>query len=154
MQARATGLVAETRRQPVAAYRHDMSPVRRYLLRLDRTRIVLWCYLLWYLVIVARYFDPTPRLWLTSLGLAAIIGIALLLNAGWGRGPLDRWQAFRFFLMPFCVSSFSALVKGRGFVLVFSPVTAEVMAGLAACAVFLAMVWAVRRAAGRGPKVQ
>jgi hypothetical protein len=107
---------------------------------------VLWCYLLWYLVIVARYFDPNPRLWLTSLGLSAIIGIALILNAGWGRGPLDRWQAFRFFLMPFCVSSFSALVKGRGFVLVFSPVQGEVLAGLGACAMFLGLVWAARRA--------
>jgi hypothetical protein len=28
---------------------------------------------------------------------------------------------FRLFLMPFCVSSFSALVKGKGFVLIFSP---------------------------------
>jgi hypothetical protein len=61
------------------------------------------------------------------------------------RGLLDRWQAFRFFLMPFCVSSFSALVKGRGFLLVFSPVKSEVMAGLVACAAFLGVVWAAHR---------
>jgi hypothetical protein len=42
-------------------------------------------------------------------------------------------------------NSRSALVKGRGFVLVFSPVQGEVMAGLAACAVFLGLVWAARR---------
>jgi hypothetical protein len=122
-----------------------MSFLRSYLSRLDRARVVLWCYLLWYLVIAVRYFDPNPRLWLTSLGLAAIIGVALLLNAGWGRGPIDRWQAFRFFLMPFCVSSFSALVKGRGFVLVFSPVPGIVLAGLGTCAAFLVVVWATRR---------
>ena len=130
-----------------------MSCLRRYLAGLERARVVLWCYLLWYLVIVARYFDPNPRLWLTSLGLAAIIGIALLLNAGWGRAPIDRWQAFRFFLMPFCVSSFSALVKGRGFMLVFSPVLGVVLAGLGTCAVFLAMVWASRRARPEAARV-
>ena len=33
----------------------------------------------------------------------------------------DRWQIFRLFLMPFCVSSFAALVKDAGFLLVFPP---------------------------------
>jgi hypothetical protein len=86
-----------------------------YLAGLTPARTALWCYLLWYLVVLVRYFDPSLRLWLTSLGLSAIIGLALLLNAG---RPLGRWQTFRFFLMPFGVSSFAALVKGRGFVLV------------------------------------
>ena len=92
----------------------------RYLRQLDRARIVLWCYAVWYLVVFVRYFDPSPALWLTSCGLSAIIGVALLLStrAAMGSGRLGRWGVFRLFLMPFCVSSFSALVKGRGFFLI------------------------------------
>ena len=30
----------------------------------------------------------------------------------------NRWQTFRLFLMPFCVSSFSALIKGQGYILI------------------------------------
>jgi asparagine N-glycosylation enzyme membrane subunit Stt3 len=107
----------------------------RYLAGLTPARTVLWCYLLWYLVVLVRYFDPSPRLWLTSLGLSGIVGLALLLNAG---RPLGRWQTARFFLAPFCVSSFSALVKGRGFLLVLSPRWGEVAAGVGICLVFLA----------------
>ena len=43
---------------------------RGYLAGLTPARTVLWCYLLWYLVVLVRYFDPSPRLWLTSLGLS------------------------------------------------------------------------------------
>lgn len=118
----------------------------RYLACLTPARTALWCYLLWYLVVLVRYFDPSLRLWLTSLGLSAIVGVALLLNAGW---PLGRWQVFRFFLMPFCVSSFAALVKGRGFVLVFSPRWGEVAAGLSACLLFVGAVALAGRLSAR-----
>ena len=47
---------------------------------LTTPRLVLWCYLLWYVVVALRYFDPNPRLWVTSLGLSVIIGFALILN--------------------------------------------------------------------------
>jgi hypothetical protein len=114
----------------------------RYLANLSAARTALWCYLLWYLVVLVRYFDPSPRLWLTSLGLSGIVGLALLLNAG---RPLHRWQVVRFFLAPFCVSSFSALVKGQGFVLVFSPRWGEVAAGLGACLLFVGVVRTARR---------
>jgi hypothetical protein len=110
---------------------------RGYLSGLTPARTVLWCYLLWYLMVLVRYFDPSPRLWLTSLGLSVIVGFALLLNAG---RPLSGWQRFRFFLMPFCVSSFSALVKGRGFFLVFSPRWTEVVVALGVCLVFVCVV--------------
>jgi hypothetical protein len=116
--------------------------VVRYLAELSAARAALWCYLVWYLVVAFRYFDPSPRLWLTSVGLSLIIGIALILNAGSGasaRTRLDGWQRLRFFLAPFCVSSFSALVKGKGFFLVFSPDWREVALGLGACGGFLAL---------------
>jgi hypothetical protein len=96
----------------------------QYLASLTTAKLILWGYFLWYLVFAYLYFDPDPRLWLTSLGLALIVGFALYTNArasSDGNRPLEAWQTFRFFLTPFCVSSFSALVKGRNFILIFSP---------------------------------
>lgn len=116
-----------------------------YFARLSAGRIVLWCYLIWYLFFVARYFDASAALWLTSLGLSAIIGVALVISSWKGREGLERWQTIRLFLMPFCVSSFAALVKGRGFVLVFSPRLRENLAALGCCALFCALVAAAKR---------
>src|SRR5436309_9855931 len=88
-----------------------------YLAGLNKGRLILWCYFIWYLVVLVRYFDPNPRLWLTSFGISLIVGVALYIStAGVSKNvTLDRWQTFRLFLMPFCVSSFAALVKGRHF---------------------------------------
>jgi len=118
-----------------------------YCSRLSTGRLILWCYFIWYLVILVRYFDTSLRLWLTSIGLAAIVGVALVIStrsSSKGTMALDRWQLFRLFLMPFCVSSFSALVKGRGFVLIFSPRLAEdgIAAGL--CLLLCAAVAAIK----------
>src|SRR5689334_18526753 len=109
----------------------------RYLKNLSGGRLILWCYFIWYAVVLVRYFDASARLWLTSLGLSLIIGFALFVStarAGTNRVKLERWQVIRLFLMPFCVSSFSALVKGRGFVLIFSPQPLEVLTALGLCA--------------------
>jgi hypothetical protein len=121
----------------------------RYLRQLDRARFILWCYLIWYIVVLVRYFDPSPRLWITSMGLSAIIGCALLLStrAAIGSTRLAKWGVFRLFLMPFCVSSFSALVKGRGFVLVFSPQLRENLLALGLCAAFCGFVAILKRIA-------
>src|ERR1700761_4468205 len=108
----------------------------RYLANLNAGRLILWCYFIWYLVVLVRYFDPSPRLWLTSLGLSAIIGMALFIStarAGTSQVKLERWQVIRLFMMPFCVSSFSALVKGKGFILVFSPRPAEILTAAGIC---------------------
>ena len=90
----------------------------RYLSQLTAGRIALWCYLWWYLFFAGRYFDRTPALWLTSLGISGIVGVALFISTSSAQTQLGRWQTIRLFLMPFCVSSFSALVKGKGFILV------------------------------------
>lgn len=109
----------------------------RYLATLPAARIILWCYLLWYLCIVVLYWDPSPVLWVTSLGMSGIIGFALLLSTtGNGRRP-DRWTVFRLFLMPFCVSSYSALIKGKGFLLIFPPDLVENTLPLGIIAAFL-----------------
>src|SRR5690606_7302027 len=91
-----------------------------YLSNMRNGKMVLWCYLIWYIVTVIYHFDPTPALWLNSLGISAVIGFALLLSVGASDlRSSDQWQTFRLFLMPFCVSSFSSLIKGKGYVLIF-----------------------------------
>jgi hypothetical protein len=116
-----------------------------YLRGLSTGRLILWCYLVWYVVVLVRYFEWSARLWLTSLGLSLIVGVALYLSTTTNNVKLDRWQIFRLFLMPFCVSSFAALVKGHGFVLIFSPRWPEIAVAVALCAV----LWAVVRLAKR-----
>lgn len=106
--------------------------------------MILWCYLIWYLVVLARYFDPNPRLWFTSLGLSLIIGIALYISSTTRGNRMDRWQIIRLFLMPFFVSSFAALVKGRNFVLIFSPNPNEIILALTLCVAFCAIVWLLK----------
>jgi len=119
----------------------------RYLRQLDTARLVLWCYAIWYAVVLVRYFDPSPMLWLTSIGLSGIIGCALLLStrAAIGASRLNGWGIFRLFLMPFCVSSFAALVKGRGFILIFAPNLRENLLALGLCAAFCTFVTLLRR---------
>jgi len=113
--------------------------LQKYLAGLSTGRLILWFYLIWYLVVLVRYFDPSPGLWITSLGISVIIGTALVINANssTGKQRIDPWPTFRFYLTPFCVSSFAALVKGRGFYLIFSPNVSELLVGLVLCA----MLW-------------
>jgi len=117
----------------------------RYLCNLSAGLLILWCYFLWYAFFVARYFDSSPSLWLTSLGIALIVGVAVIISTTAGGQELSHWQRFRLFLMPFCVSSFSALVKGHGFVLIFSPSPIENAAALGLCLLFCGLVALLKR---------
>jgi len=120
----------------------------RYLRNLSNGRLILWCYFIWYCVVLVRYFDPSPHLWLTSLGLSLIIGFALYLSTSAGANGgarLDGWAIFRFFLMPFCVSSFAALVKDKHFILIFSPKPEEAFFAVILCAVLSLIVLVLRR---------
>lgn len=121
----------------------------RYLQALSPGRMILWCYFIWWMLSVVNHFDSSPRIWLTSLGLSGIIGAALLIStqsqaAGQWVWP-DRWVVFRLFLMPFCVSSFAALVKSAGYVLVFPPSLQENATGVGLIALFLLTVWTVKK---------
>jgi ABC-type antimicrobial peptide transport system permease subunit len=119
-----------------------------YLANLSPGKIVLWCFLLWYFATVIHHFDPTPSIWMNALGISAIIGIALYLSVREpGKPPPDRWTTLRLFLMPFCVSSFSSLIKGKGFLLVFPPDLHEIGVSVAACALFVIGVLVIKRAA-------
>ena len=118
----------------------------RYLATLPAGKVVLWCFLVWYLSTVIQHFDPTPGIWLNALGISAIIGVALYLSVREpGKPPPDRWTTLRLFLMPFCVSSFAALVKGAGYILIFPPTWRENMAGLACIVIFLGIVGLLKR---------
>ena len=141
--------------------RMEIGVIYQYLKNLSVGRAVLWCYLIWYLVTLAHHFDPSPRLWLNSLGISAVIGIGLVLSVSSEGGikSLDRWQLMRLFLMPFCVSSFAALTKTRGFMLVFSTDLSELGVALLCCTGFLVGVlvakhapWVVRRIKPRAPQ--
>lgn len=126
-----------------------MRALCRYLAGLTTGRVILWCYAIWWAVTVATRFDPRPRIWLTSVGLSAIIGFALIIStrsSSRGTMQLDRWQIFRLFLMPFCVSSFAALVKDAGYVLIFPPSLRENAIGAGCIAAFLVTVRALKGA--------
>lgn len=121
----------------------------RYLQNLSTGRTILWCYFIWWALSIVNHFDSTPRIWLTSVGLSGIIGAALLIStqsqsSGRWVWP-DRWVTFRLFLMPFCVSSFSALVKSAGYLLVFPPTPRENTIGAALITLFLIVVWTVKK---------
>lgn len=118
----------------------------RYFADLSVGKTVLWCYLIWYLAIVARYFDPAPRVWLNALGISAVIGSALVLSVNrQGFRQLDPWPTFRLFLMPFCVSSFSQLIKGQGFYVILPPRLEEQAICFGLCAAFVLSVAALKR---------
>ncbi len=109
----------------------------RYLARLDSTTITLWCYLCWYIAIVSQYFDAAPGLWLSSVGIAFLIGFALNLAARQKGQKPDRRVVIRLYLFPFCVSSYSALIKGKGFILLFPTETRPLLIAIGACCVFV-----------------
>jgi len=120
----------------------------RYLAGLDAARTILWCYLIWYLTAVVLYFEPSPSLWLTSVGVSAIVGYALWLSSvhtPTGRIKLGRWQLFRLYLTPFAVSSFAALIKGRGFHIIVFPTLKENAIAVGACALFAGTAQLARR---------
>ncbi len=86
--------------------------------------LILWCYFMWYLVMVVHCFDSNPSIWVTAIGISMLVGIALNLSTGGftkKRLQDSTWEVLRLFLVPFCVSSFSALVKDKGFFLVIAP---------------------------------
>src|SRR5579863_674230 len=119
----------------------------KYLSELAPGKIALWCYFIWYLVTVVAHFDPSPRLWLSSLGISGIVGLALLLSVQNETSASNRWQTFRLFLMPFCVSSFSALIKGQNqnYIFIFPSRPAELYYSVEICAAFILLVLTLKQ---------
>ena len=122
-----------------------MHRLYQYLHSLSVSKQVLWCYLIWYLTMASLHFDPATHIWLTSLGISVVIGVALILSVTGGASSApDFWTKARLFLMPFCVSSFSALVKDQGFILILSGKWQEDVLALVLCVLFIAVTQGLR----------
>jgi len=123
-----------------------MQRLCNYFGHLRAGKTILWCYLIWYLAMAGFYFDPRLAIWLNSMGISIVIGGALILSvmpAG-GFRAMEKWAVARLFMMPFGVSSFAALIKDRGFFVVFSPSPSENAVAAACCGTFVALTIACK----------
>jgi len=116
----------------------------QYLYEIKLDKAILWCYLIWYVTVVCFHFDPSVKIWINSIGISAVIGTGLMLSVSSSKGERDRWQAFRLYLMPFCVSSFSALIKEQGFIVFISPNIKETIVSVSCCVLFLLVILVVK----------
>lgn len=113
----------------------------QYLYEIKLDKAILWCYLIWYLIVVCFPFDPSPKMWINSIDISIIIVTGLLLSVSSGEiGKRDNWQTFQLYLMPFCVSSFSALLKEQGFIVFISPNITETIIAVLCCALFMSVI--------------
>lgn len=79
----------------------------------------------WYLVMMAFHGkDLGVAALAQALGLTLIVGTLLTGNAS-EHSPLRRRQVARFYLIPFCVASFTAATTPVGFFVIFSPTLLE-----------------------------
>lgn len=117
----------------------------QYLYEIKLDKAILWCYLIWYVVVVCFHFDPSVKIWINSIGISVVIGTGLILSVSSSKiGEKDPWQTFRLYLMPFCVSSFSALIKEEGFIVFISPNLKETIVSVLCCVLFLSVIWSVK----------
>ncbi len=122
-----------------------MKGLIQYLYQIKLDKAILWCYLIWYVVLIYFYFDSSLKIWINSIGISAVIGTGLVFSVSSGKtGKSDYWQTFRLYLMPFCVSSFSALIKGQGFIVVVSPKVQETLVAVSCCALFIVVILVVK----------
>jgi hypothetical protein len=121
-----------------------MKGLIQYLYEIKLDKAILWCYLIWYFTVVCFHFDPSVKIWINSIGISAVIGTGLMLSVSSSKGERDRWQAFRLYLMPFCVSSFSALIKEQGFIVFISPNIKETIVSVSCCVLFLSVILGVK----------
>ncbi len=121
-------------------------PVIKYLSTISNGKLVLWCYLIWWVSTVFHHFDSSLNIWLNSLGISLVIGFALILSVGgFSAVTQNKWQTFRLFAMPFCVSSFSSLIKDKHFILIFPPSAEEVFTAVGLCLIFISVVIILRK---------
>ena len=122
----------------------------KYLYEIKLDKAILWCYLIWYVTVVCFHFDPSVKIWINSIGISAVIGTGLMLSVSSSKGERDLWQAFRLYLMPFCVSSFSALIKEQGFIVFISPNIKETIVSVSCCVLFISVILVVKLFKNKG----
>ena len=119
-----------------------------YLLNLSLGLKILWCYLFWYLFFLVRYFRWDFSLWGTSLFMSIIVGIALNFNAFGsieGIRTANKWKVARFFIIPFCVSSYPLLIKEQNFILIFCSNFIENVLALIPISFFLILILIINK---------
>ncbi len=96
---------------------------------------------------LGQYFEPKLSLWLNSLGISLFIGLGLLLSVmpKVGISGMEKWQIARLFIMPFCVSSFAAIIKDRGFMVIFSPLWQDNLGAMISCFTFVIFIWLCKK---------
>lgn len=109
----------------------------RYFSTIDYPKRILWCYLVWYIAIVIQYFEPHFSMWISSIGIAVLIGFALNLATSQKGQIRDKWVILRLYIFPFCVSSYSALIKDKGFFLLFPTEFKPITIAVSSCAIFI-----------------
>ena len=107
---------------------------------------ILSGYLGWYLFIVGytlridyRREQMESQPWIIACVIGFLVGIAFLANAYGSKEvqmQMSPWQIGKFFLIPFCVSSYSSLVKDKGLLTIFPPDPTILLGGFA-CALLM-----------------
>ena len=123
-----------------------MKWLMKYFQEIKLNKLILWCYLIWYLVVIIFYFEPTLKIWINAIGISLVIGTALVLSVSASDSKVDYWQTFRLYLMPFCVSSFSSLIKDQGFIVIISTKPQETILAILSCGIFLSIVGVIKLA--------
>jgi hypothetical protein len=121
-----------------------MKLLMQYFRDIKLNKLILWCYLIWYLVVIIFHFDPTLKIWINAMGISVVIGTALVLSVSDSNSKADYWQTFRLYLMPFCVSSFSSLIKDQGFIVIISPKPQETILAILSCGIFLSIIGGIK----------
>ena len=119
-----------------------------YLLNLSLGLKILWCYLFWYLFFLVRYFRWDFSLWGTSLFMSIVVGIALNFNAFGSIEEIrkaNKWKVTRFFIIPFCVSSYPLLIKEQNFILIFCSNFIENVLALIPISIFLITILIINK---------
>ncbi len=116
-----------------------------YFKNIGSQKIILWCYLIWYFTIMSIYFEPSLKLWASSIGISFIIGFALILSTSQQGSQQDIWIKIRLFLFPFCVSSYSATIKDYNFILLFPTNLLHLSISIANILLFLIPIWCIKR---------
>ena len=116
----------------------------KYFKNISIQKIILWCYLIWYLTIMSLYFEASLKLWASSVGISFIIGFALILSTNQQGIKQDIWVKVRLFLFPFCVSSYSATIKDYDFILLFPSNLSHLFISVLNCLLFLIPIWCIK----------
>ncbi len=116
----------------------------KYFKNITSQKMILWCYLVWYLTIISIYFEASLKLWASSIGISLIIGFALILSTIQQGIKQNIWVKIRLFLFPFCVSSYSATIKDYDFILLFPSNFLHLSISILNCLLFLFPIWCIK----------